>query len=324
MPGIAWLDGRLVSLDEPHLSITDRGFQLGDGLFETLRARRGVLIEWPEHVGRLRAGAAVLAIELVPDEAVRAGIAELLEAAGLAAREGQQPGDAAVRITVTRGPLAPRGTLPPGWAAGSPTVAIQAWPYVPPPARLLDLGVRAVTSAVRRDPASPLAGVKSTSRADYVVAKLEAERAGADDAIFVTLDGRLSEATSSNLFAVIEGRLVTPPLSAAVLAGTTRTWLLEDPAVRAIGLEAVVADLRPDELLAADEAFLSASVSGIVPLTALDGAPIGTGRPGPWSRELRAARERWIEGVALAGGRAASAPDDGSGDDPAANGGSRG
>ena len=305
MPRLAWLDGRLVSLDEPHLSITDRGFQLGDGLFESLRARRGVLIEWPEHIARLRAGAGVLALPLIPDEVVANGIVELLDAEGLASSDAEHPSDAAVRITVTRGPLEHRGTLPPGWGAGQPTVAIQAWPYAPPPTRHLELGVRAVTSALRRDPASPLAGVKSTSRADYVVAKLEAERAGADDAVFLALDGRLSEATSSNLFAVADGRLLTPPLTAAVLAGTTRTWLLEDPDVRALGLEPVVTDLDPGDLLVADEAFLSASVSGIVPLTALDGAPIGTGRPGPWTRELREARERWIDAASLTGQGAA-------------------
>ncbi|HYM83773.1 MAG TPA: aminotransferase class IV, partial [Candidatus Dormibacteraeota bacterium] len=186
MPRSAWLDGRLVPLDGAHLSITDRGFQLGDGLFESLRVRRGTLIEWPEHLARLHAGAAVLAIPLVPDEVLEAGIRQLLAAEGLDSTDRERPGDAAVRITVTRGPIGARGTLPLGWGTGRPTVAIQAWPYEAPPPALLEGGIRAVTSGLRRDPASPLAGVKSTSRADYVVARLEAERAGADDAMFTT------------------------------------------------------------------------------------------------------------------------------------------
>jgi branched-chain amino acid aminotransferase len=312
VPSLAWLDGRLVALDAPQLSIADRGFQLGDGLFESLRARRGALIEWPEHIARLRTGAEVLAIPLVADEIVERGVRDLLAAEGLAEPDGSSPGDAAVRITVTRGALGSRGTLPPGWIAGRPTVAIQVWPYAPPPGDLLENGIRAVTSRLRRDPTSPLAGVKSTSRADHVLARLDAERAGADDALFLTLDGHISEASSSNVFAIAGDRLVTPPLTAAILAGTTRTWLLEDAAVRRLGLRPVAVDLMPAELLVADEAFLSASVAGIVPLTSLDGRPIGTGRPGPRTLALREARERWIDGAALAEVRRTSAGPSGS------------
>ena len=95
--------------------------------------------------------------------------------------------------------------------------------------------MRAIPSAVRRDPRSPLAGIKSTSRADYVYARLEASRAGADDALFLTLDGAISEATSANVW-IVRGRdLVTPPRTAAVLPGTTRTWLLAH--ARALGLD---------------------------------------------------------------------------------------
>jgi branched-subunit amino acid aminotransferase/4-amino-4-deoxychorismate lyase len=161
--------------------------------------------------------------------------------------------------------------------------------------------VRAIASTVRRDPGSPLAGIKATSRADYVYAKLEAERAGADDALFLTLDGRISESTSANVFAIAGDELLTPTTGAAILAGTTRTWLLADPAVRALGLRPVERDLRPDDLVGADEAFLSASVAGIVPLVAFDGRPIGTGRPGSRTVAIRDARERWIDEASLAG-----------------------
>ncbi len=306
MPTHLWLDGRLVSPAEPHIYVTDRGFQLGDGLFETLRVRRGVPIEWEEHLERLRDGASVLAIPLPSAEALERGVAELLDAEGLSAAGDASlaPGDATIRITVTRGPLERRGTLPPGWEATTPTVAIQAWRYAPPPRRQLASGIRTVTSALRRDPSSPLSGIKSTSRADYVVARLEAERASADDALFLTLDGRLSEATSSNLFVVAGDRLLTPPPSAAILAGTTRTWLLRDPSVGDLGLTAEARDLWPDDLFGADEAFLSASVAGIVPLVAHDGRAIGTGRPGKRTLALRVARERWIDETSLVAPRA--------------------
>ncbi len=298
-----WLDGRLVPAGAPALHLTDRGFQLGDGLFETLRARRGVLVEWTEHLERLHEGSAAMAIRL-PDAAVlEAAVHELLDAEGLSGPGDDRlaPGDAAVRITVSRGSLDRRGTLPPGWDAADPTIAIQAWAYAPPPASALEAGIRAITSAVRRDPGSPLAGIKTTSRSDYVYAKLEAERARVDDALFLTIDGRVSEATSANVFAIVGDALMTPTTGAAILAGTTRTWLLGAPEVRALGLEPVERDLTPDALVAADEAFLSSSVAGVVPLVELDGRPIGSGRPGPQALAIRAAREAWVDAVSLAG-----------------------
>jgi len=293
-----WLDGRLVDADGPHLNVTDRGFQLGDGVFETARARRGVVIELDEHLERLRQGCLALDLNLtVSDDQLVDGIAALLTAEGLAG--AQDPaGDAAIRITVSRGPLERRGLLPAGFQDLVATVAIQAWPYAPAATELLERGVRAITSTIRRDPGSPLSGVKTTSRADYVYARLEAARAGADDALFLTLDGRVSEATAANLFVVAGQTLATPPLSAAILAGTTRTWLIAQ--AERLGLTLAEVDLRPAELLAADEAFLTGSVAGIVPLVSLDGRPIGKGVPGPRTRILRMAREDWIDAMSMA------------------------
>ena len=314
MPTWVWLDGRLLRADEPHLSVADRGFQLGDGIFETARVRRGVVIELEEHLRRLHESAVAIALHLPADDArLVDGIGELVATEGLAGDgcDGP-PGDAAIRLTVSRGPLERRGLLPPGWESTTATVAIQAWPYGPPEGRLLEHGVRAVSSAVRRDPRSPLAGIKSTSRADYVYARLEAERAGADDAVFLTIDGEISEGTTANVWLLRGDRLTTPPLAAAILPGTTRTWLFEHAAD--LGLVAEEAEVRPDDLVAADEAFLSSSVAGIVPLVALDGRAIGRGHPGPWTRGLREARERWIDRVARDGAarrRAAAAAEAG-------------
>lgn len=293
-----WLDGRLVDADGPHLNVTDRGFQLGDGVFETARARRGVVIELDEHLERLRQGCLSLGLNLtVSDDQLVDGIAALLAVEGLGGAN-EPAGDAAIRITVSRGPLERRGLLPAGFQDLVATVAIQAWPYAPAAAELLERGVRAITSTIRRDPGSPLSGVKTTSRADYVFARLEAARAGADDALFLTLDGRLSEATAANLFVVAGQTLATPPLSAAILAGTTRTWLIAQ--AERLGLALAEVDLRPAELLAADEAFLTGSVAGIVPLVSLDGRPIGKGVPGPRTRILRLAREDWIDAMSMA------------------------
>lgn len=289
----AWVDGRLVAIDEPVLTVGDRGFQLGDGLFETFRVRRGVAIEQALHLARLRAGMAALAIPMPwSDEELGAGIAGVVAA--------NAPDDAAVRLTVSRGTPFERGLLPAGWRELRPRVAVQAWPHVPVAADVLARGAHAVIATGRRDPAFPLASVKTTSRADHVHAKLEAELAGADDAITLTLDGMVAEATSSSVAIVVGQRVLTPPLEAGILAGTTRDWLLRPEGAAALGLSAAEAWLTPEDILVADEALLCSSLAGFLPLVTLDRRAVAGGVPGPWAGRLRAAREAWI--VRMTGG----------------------
>jgi branched-chain amino acid aminotransferase len=295
-PGVratAWVNGRLVSADEPALTIGDRGFQLGDGVFETLRVRRGVAIELALHLQRLRDGLAALGIGLPATDADLAAAIDAVVAANA-------PADAALRLTVSRGAPTSRGILPAGWRTLAPTIVVQAWPYVAVPADVLAAGVRAIVASGRRDPSHPLATVKTISRADHVHARLEAELAGAGDAITLTLDGHIAEATTANVAIVGGGRILTPPLAAGILAGTTRDWLLRPEGAAALGLPAAEAWITPADVLAADEALLCSSVAGFQPLVALDGTPIAGGIPGPWAARLRAAREAWI--VAQAGG----------------------
>ncbi len=292
LPGFVWVDGELRPATGTHLSVFDRGFQLGDGLFETLRARGGVVTELAEHAARLRRSAEGLAVVLPGDiEALLArGIADLLAAEHL---DGPAA-DASIRVTVSRGAWASRGLLPPASVQLRATVVIQAWPVIPPPADHLERGLSLVASAVRRDPANPIVALKTTSRADYVFARIEARRAGAEDAVFLTLSGHLSEATTANIFLVRTANdgileLATPALDCAILPGTTRSWLLRWAADA--GLRPFEGWLTPDELAAASEAFMSSSVAGVLPITRFNGHPIGDGRPGPWTLRARAARE---------------------------------
>jgi branched-chain amino acid aminotransferase len=291
-PRHVWIDGQLAPADAPHLSAFDRGFQLGDGVFETLRARAGRPTEIGAHLARLRSSAEGLGIVLpgTVEEDVAAGIVRLLEAEDLAGPGG----DAAIRVTVSRGAFFGRGLLPPADAEPAPTVVVQAWPVPPPPAGHIERGIRLVTSQVRRDPSSPLGRLKTTSRADHVYARLEAKRAGADDALFLTIDGHLSEATTANIFLVHGMSLATPSLACGILAGTTRDWILAWGA--GVGLQAAEELLLPGDLATADEAFLSSSVAGILPVTTLDGQGIGSGKPGPWTLRARRDREAFVEG----------------------------
>jgi branched-chain amino acid aminotransferase len=294
-PSFVWVDGALLPADGTHLSVFDRGFQLGDGIFETLRARGGRITELREHASRLRRSAEGLAIPLPTgiEDLLATGMARLLAAEGLDGPEG----DASIRVTVSRGAWTSRGLLPPAAERLSPTIVIQAWPVLPAPADHLERGLSLVASAVRRDPGNPLVALKTTSRADYVFARLEARRAGAEDALFLTVSGHLSEATTANIFLVRAApggvtELATPSLDCAILPGTTRSWLLRWAA--SAGLDPVEGWLTPDELAAASEAFMSSSVAGILPVTRFNGHPIGDGVPGPWTLRARAAREAFI------------------------------
>ena len=295
-PRYVSVNGALLPADAPHVSVFDRGFQLGDAVFETLRARGGRVTELAEHLVRLRRSAAGLGFELPAgfERWMLPGIAELLAAEGL----GGPDGDASIRITVSRGTFIGRGLLPPD-EGSMPTFVLQAWPVPPTPAHHLEQGLHLVVSAVRRDAANPLAALKTTSRADYVYARLEAKRAGADDALFLTIDGQLSEATSANVFFLRGDQLATPSLECAILPGTTRSWILGWAG--AAGLTPVEGSFTPDDLAAADEAFLCSSVAGILPVTRFRDAPIAGGRPGPWTIRAREAREAFIRGVPWTG-----------------------
>lgn len=293
-PGHVWVDGDVLPADARHLSVFDRSFQLGDGIFETLRARGGHVTELGQHLARLHRSAAGLELTL-PDDIDRElaeGIGALLAAEGLDGPDG----DASIRITVSRGAFRARGVLPANEGAAA-TVVIQAWPVVPAAPSHLEHGLHLAPSRIRRDPQNPLATLKTTSRAEYVYARLEARRAGADDALFLTIDDHLSESTSANVFLVRRAadgivELATPSLDCAILAGTTRSWLLAWAAH--VGLRPVEGWLTVADLAAADEAFMSSSVAGILPVTAFDGAPIGDGRPGPWTLRARTDRESMI------------------------------
>ncbi|HYO18595.1 MAG TPA: aminotransferase class IV [Dermatophilaceae bacterium] len=291
--GTVWINGRLEPAERALLTVSDRGFQVGDGIFETLRVDGGGVLELSQHVSRLQASAAVMALPLPDDLESYLGqaVADLCRANRLDASGTQ----AAVRITVSRGAVAGRALLPPEDV--SPTLVIQAWRVEPSPEELPGRGVRLVISGVRRDPESPLATVKTTSRAEFVYAQLEARRHGADDAVFLTTDGHLAEATSASLFLVEGAGLATPSLDCGIVVSTTREWVISSGGP-GLGLSVRQGHLTPDDLFAADEAFLASSVAGIRPILSVNGRPVGAGTAGVWTMRLRALRENAASGNA--------------------------
>lgn len=291
-PRVVWMNGTLEPTEKALLTVTDRSFQLGDGVFETLRVVGGGVLELSVHVSRLKASAAVLAIAL-PDDLERClaqAIAMVCAANGLHGTGSQ----VAVRVTASRGSVDGRALLPPDEVTAN--LVVQAWSVDPPPPELLKRGLRLDISEVRRDPADPLARVKTTSRAELVYARLEAHRHGADEALLLTTDGYLAEATSASLFLVEGMGLATPSLDCGILVSTTREWVISAGAPR-LGLAVRQGRLTPGDLFAADEAFLASSVAGIVPVTVAEGRPVGAGVPGSWTLRLRALREDVASGT---------------------------
>ena len=274
---LVWVNGRATAGDA-HVSALDRGFTLADGLFETMRVYDGSPFRLDAHLARLERGAATLGMS-APVGALRDTIADALRAA---AEAGWR--DAALRLTLTRGAGIVGVAPPPAEAAPPPTtvVTVQPLPHFPPAIYERGLSAR-VASGVRNERAMT-SGLKTLGYTDAVLAIAEARRAGADEAIFLDGDGHCSEATSSNLFAVVGDTLVTPPVSCGALPGITRAAVIA--LARGRELEVAERPLSLDELRGAREAFLTSSLREIAPLVRLGDGAIGLGVPGSTTREL--------------------------------------
>jgi branched-chain amino acid aminotransferase len=257
--------------DSPHISARDRGLTLGDGLFETMRARGGAIFKLDRHLARLRHGLALFAIAEPPR----------LREWVLTAMRAATDGDASVRLTVTRGPGA-AGVAPPADARATVIVSVNPMPVFP--AAVYEQGLHALVASGRRNERAMTSGVKTLAYGDAIAAWIEAHRAGKDEALFLDTEGHCSEATASNLFIATGGVLLTPPVSCAALPGITRATILDLARERSI--EALERPFGETELMAADEAFLTSSLRGIAPLVGVGTATIGGGTPGPLTRGL--------------------------------------
>jgi branched-chain amino acid aminotransferase len=280
MDPIVWIDGRMVDASVPHVSALDRGFTLADGLFETMRVYGGRIFRRDAHLARLADACHTMRMAH-PD-----GLGEAVEGAVRAAT-GAGMRDARLRLTVTRGAGAAGLAPSPG---ATPTVVVTVHPLPRPDETLYERGITAQLARTRLNERSATAGLKTLDYTEMVIALAEARDAGADDALLLDTQEHLAEATASNLFIVSGGMLFTPPLSCGVLPGITRAATLE--CARALGLSATERELLTNDLLRADESFLTNSVREIVPLVGVGGTAIGSGWPGPVTRLLM---ERYAE-----------------------------
>jgi branched-chain amino acid aminotransferase len=265
----AWLDGALLPLADARVSVLDHGLVVGDGVFETLRVYKGVPFAWTRHLDRLRTSAAGLGLAVPSNDDLRATADAVLRANNLS--------EARLRITITGG-VAPPGS---GKGDGPPTVFVVAT-RIEPPAPAVDVVIAPWT----RNENGALAGLKTISYGANVRALAYAHDRGAGEALFANTRGNLCEATGSNVFAVFDGMLMTPPASAGCLLGVTRALVLEVAAK--IDIAAEERDIEIGTLVDADEAFLSSTTREVQPIAHIDGHALPA-VDGPISRRLAAA-----------------------------------
>ena len=278
MPTIAYVNGHFSPIEQAKISIEDRGFQFGDGVYEVVRTYGGVPFRLHDHLSRLESSARAVSI---PVPLSRTEWEALI-------REGVQRSEYAacmVYIQLTRG-VAPRAHLFPSPA--SPTVVMTFRETVKPDGALQRQGVPAVTLSDLR---WALCSIKSLNLLPNVLAKQQANDAGAIEAILVK-DGLVTEGCSSNVCLVRDGNIITPPLSDQLLAGVTRAVVLE--LARKNGIMVDEREVPEEELTRADELFLIGTTIEVLPVSRLNGVPVGDRMPGTVTQAVSDAFQRCI------------------------------
>ncbi len=278
------IDGSLVPAERAVVSVFDRGFLYGDSVFESLRTYHGKPFDLSLHLARLGRSAARVFIPLPIS-------APALEREVLQAIDAHPSSERYVRLTLTRGVGRSLGLDPE--LADTPLRVIQVMDLTLPPPELYERGISAISYRIER--ASDAAGVADAKIGNYLLAVLAmraARAAGAHDALLMAANGDLLEGTTSNVFAVFYGKLVTPPESTAILPGITRAHILD--LARASGVPVELRAIPKAELAGANEVFICSSIRELVPVVNIDGRAVGPGVPGSVTRELhrlyRAAR----------------------------------
>lgn len=251
-----WLNGQVLAPELARIDPRDRGFTLGDGLFETLVARDGHPIDLAAHLERLARGSMVLELPL-PVEAteVATAIGQVLEANNLTS------GPAALRLTLSRG-VGSRGLLLPLDPKPNLVITASAHPQIP-------AHLDAATVPIRRNEGSPLSRIKSLNYLDNVLAQQQAQGAGAQEALMLNNQGRIAGFARGNVFALIDETWVTPPLADGVLDGITRAKILHN--AQQSGSKVAERSLDRAEIDRIDALFITNSLLGAVPIGRLDG-----------------------------------------------------
>lgn len=275
VPALCWFNGSIVAAAEARVPVLDHGLLYGDGVFEGIRfyGRRPFRLE--QHLQRLQASARALALEIPLSAAqLAAAVDALITAFGA--------GDGYLRLVVTRG-AGPLGLDP--RRCREPAVFIIADQLALVDAETRQRGASVIVAATRRlapDGLDPR--IKSLNYLNHILARIEANRAGADEAILLNAAGRVAEGSADNVFIVRNGNLATPPAIEGALEGVTRAVVIE--LAQALGVTVECTPLAPYDLYNADECFLTGTGAELIPVREVDGRPVGQ-CPGPLFRQLQ-------------------------------------
>ena len=272
---LVYVDGQYYPKSEAKISVLDHGFLYGDGVFEGIRAYNGIVFKLKEHVGRLFQSAHVMALRIpLTKEQLVDAVVETLRKNNLK--------DAYIRLVVSRGAgdlgLDPR-------KCPKPTIVIIAGAIVLHGNEAKEKGITTLISWVRRHPVDSTSHeIKSLNYLNSILAKIEANNSGADEAICLDKTGFVSEGVGENIFIVKNGRIHTPPICSGALPGIT-AQVVTKLAVK-LGFDIMDSNVTPYQLLNADEAFFTGTAAEIVPIREVNHRQIGSGTPGPVTKQL--------------------------------------
>jgi len=282
MNAVVFVNGTITDADRASVAVFDHGFLFGEGIYETLRTYAREPFLFDRHLRRLRHSASLLALDVPWSDAdLLADVRQTMAAQpGLTGPSGVE--EAYIRILVTRGV----GDLSYNPAAcPQPSLVIIVKPFPGQPERTFSQGIKVALVSVRRNhPQALNPEIKSNNLINNALAMQEAIRRGAEEALMLNQAGELAECAQSNVFLVRGGAVRTPPLTAGLLPGVTREYVLELAA--SLGMDAREARLTPDDLQAADEVFITGTTREVTPVVAVDNHRVGEGTPGPITTTL--------------------------------------
>jgi branched-chain amino acid aminotransferase len=276
------INGVITPPEDAKISVLDHSLLFGDSVYETLRTYSGKPFLFSRHFARLERSAAAINLNLPWTKSKT--FEEI--------RRTCLPGECRIRLVITRGIGEISATAE---TCVGPTVIIIVVPLVAPDERIYAEGVQVVISSIRRSPR--LAGIKTGSLIDQVMARQEADSKNAYEAVLLTADEKLSDGITSNIYMVRGGKVLTPSHDAGIVAGITRGVVLD--LARQKGLEVVEGFFDIAEMARADEMFLTSSTREIVPITGANGSSIGSGKPGPITLMLLKAYRSAVEQLIL-------------------------
>ena len=266
-----FLNDGIVDSSQAHINCADGGFLYGAGLFEAMRASNGVVFALDEHLDRLFTSAEKLKIHLRGDKKfVADAVYETLNTNSLK--------EARIRLTATSGAISAE--------TPEPTLLVTAVNFEPYPKEYYDKGIMVVLNSYRQNPADVLAGHKTTSYFSRISALDVAHQKRAAEALWFTIDGRLAEGCVSNVFIVKDSTIYTPSLKTGILPGIARKTVLNLAAENSIKSEEK--DLGIDELLGADEVFITNVIMQVMPVIKIEAHDIGSAKPGPVTKKIAA------------------------------------